>query len=244
MPALQALWQRQVTLPGLGLSQPENGAIDYVQMSCSGATARQMLGQDPKDDEPWRTNPVQVNTLQGNESHVLMQAGRNDLGFVNIVRDCTLLPDCGKAKSVLNLPTMIDDFTRPEGSLDRAVRAVHGKASRARIVLMGYPKLFGEPSEGDRGCLGVSRNEATAVDGQVPHLNDRVRQRVGEWKRDGINIAFVDPAQAFSGHEACTAGSKWVGSLGGAVKGNGKAGAFHPTHRGHQELARLASEAI
>jgi hypothetical protein len=68
-------------------------------------------------------------------------------------------------------------------------------------------------------------------------LNTTVGSAVSDVKSLGVNIRFVNPISAFSGHELCSS-FPWIYTIGIGFTGLDP-GSFHPTVAGQEEFATL-----
>lgn len=243
-------WQRNVNLPGLGMSSAANSGIDYQQVACSGAVSDNIL-----KDGQWG-EPKQLDALKGNEDYVLLSIGGNDLGFADIVRDCLLLEDCYKMDNGLSLDYRVTKFASHDGTLARTIRAIHQKSKGAKIVLAGYPELFGQPRPWVKGCTGISSNEGSRIDRVSNHLRGATARRVKALQSDeGINVRyaattteFAGGGLPFSGHGACTGLKRqWINSLQGPITREGigqHPEMFHPNEKGQQAYVRAVQKVL
>ncbi|HEY6494908.1 MAG TPA: SGNH/GDSL hydrolase family protein [Trebonia sp.] len=181
------------------------------------------------------TNPAQLSVLRPDDSLVLMTLGGDDMGFLNVLKECVEL-----------------SFTRPSGSpcqahytqggtdqlaagvtaegpkIAQALAEIAASAPKARIVVVGYPDLF--PQAG--GCWPA----VPITDGDIAYL------RGIEVKANAVLAAearaagdtFVDTYTPTTGHDFCTPES--VRDVEGLLPGS-LALPFHPNARGQQVIA-------
>jgi hypothetical protein len=79
-------------------------------------------------------------------------------------------------------------------------------------------------------------------------LNKVIAAAVSSVQADGVDIHFVDPTAAFSGHEICSS-SPWINGLQAFVLDGFNLqmvspGSFHPNLAGQQEYAVLANKCL
>lgn len=244
-------WQRNVNLPGLGVSSPENPNIDYQQVACSGAVTDNILREGQWGE------PKQLDALHGNEDYVLLSIGGNDLGFSDTVQRCIgLIPDTDKktARPCWSMPEVtktkddINRFLAPNGAFETTIKAIHQKAPNAKIVLAGYPQLFGQPFPGIKGCTGITRDEAAYVDGLASYLAKETRSKVQGLAGQGTDIRYAETIPEFNGHEACTGlGPQWINSLQKPIFEEGadqQPEMFHPNDQGQQAYVRAVQKVL
>lgn len=129
-------------------------SIDFV--ACSGAVIRDAF-------EPNRSNPgepAQLDAVTQATRVVTLTMGGNDVGFVDVVRDCTwggsgwtLLdskvpgkPGCkGRQENAVTnaIKKLGSNRTDVKTSYAALIDQIHRRASLATIYIAGYPKLFG-----------------------------------------------------------------------------------------------------
>ena len=143
----------------------------------------------------------QLGRITGDLGVITISVGGNDVGFAGVLKDC-LLGDC-VAKyhrpSGDRLEGEIADLAR---RLPGLYRAIWDAAPRARVVVLGYPRLF--PSREDWRSAGdclmrrqISGDEVEHLDALTPALNAAI---AGAAKDAGVD--FVDATEAFNGRES------------------------------------------
>lgn len=236
-------WQRNLDLPGLGVSSSANPDIDYQQVACSGAVTDNVLNTGQWGE------PKQLDALQGHEDYVLLSIGGNDLGFSDIVQRCIkkVFP-CWSMPEVRDTKDKIDRFLAPGGAFERTIGAIHREAPRAKIVLAGYPQLFGQPLPVVPGCAGITRDEAAYVDGMASYLRKKTGERVQGLRGQGADVRYAETISTFNGHEACTGGgAQWINSLLKPLAEEGpeqQPEMFHPSRKGQQAYARAVQKVL
>src|SRR5450631_2300744 len=94
--------------------------------ACSGATSTEV-------------NSKQLGTLSSSTRLVTITIGGNDAGFSNVILNCALYYfTCGSAISEAN--TFIKNSL--PGLLETTYKNIRAKATTAKVVVLGYPKLF------------------------------------------------------------------------------------------------------
>lgn len=180
--------------------------------ACSGATTTSVLNN-------------QLGTLSGSTTHVTLTVGGNDAGFSKVITTCAQpywASDCNGA---------IDDaqsFIRNSlpSRLNPLYRAVRTKAPNAKIVIVGYPRLFN--GEDCNAGTFFSPAEETRLNATADLLDTTIRGRASAY-----GFSFVDPRTAFTGHAICDT-TEWVNGLSNPV-----AESYHPNRRGQTGYANL-----
>ncbi|MCW2856127.1 MAG: Lipase 2 precursor [Marmoricola sp.] len=178
------------------------------------------------------TNPPQLDAVTADTKLVTLGIGLNDYNLswalsyacipVNGVRTATCTAFLNAKQSV------ITDVIKKIGDLvTNDLKEIRAKAPRARIVLIGYPRLLAD----DTDCPA-----------QVPVPNeaaDRIRETLRDVNDTFIHIAasqkvdYIDMYAASVGHDVCSA-DPWAN---GQYAIRGKAYAFHPFAAYHVAVA-------
>lgn len=171
----------------------------------------------------------QVPQIPPDAGLVTVTMGGNDTGFASVVTLCTvtrhdrlcrLSVDVAKGVALTEVPV----------ELALTLRAVHRRAPHARVVVLGYPRLFelgpcraGIPSESRRKAINDGAD-----------LLDRTLAKTARM----LDATFVDVRSRFAGHGVCAPADRaWIN---GPDRG---ADSYHPTATGQTEgyLAALTS---
>ena len=146
----------------------------------------------------------QVPFLSKRTDLVTITIGGNDAGFADTVISCTLGSEAACAGKVDSARDYIDE-TLP-GLLDRTYRAIRAKAPHARVVVLGYPRLFDETNP-YCGIGGLSLAKRRVLNDGA----DDLAAVIGERAR-AAGFTWVDVRDRFDGHGACAA-SPWINGL-------------------------------
>lgn len=207
-------WPRKVKLPGQtssigALSDGSSTAVDYLDVSCSGAHTWQMLTGDPNK---WGSignyrEKMQIDSgvLSDDTTLVMLTIGGNDGdNFTNAVLNCYVIAGCDPASY--------------KGKVDQAIVAtgevineIKDEASKAQIVLMGYPRLISETM-----CTAAN----AALNELADYVRDKQKAKVEELKKAGVKVEFADAIPAFRGHGVCDA-DEWINGIVAGPKGDG-----------------------
>ncbi|GAA2610308.1 SGNH/GDSL hydrolase family protein [Actinomadura fulvescens] len=159
----------------------------------------------------------QLGALDGATTLVTVTAGGNDAGFARVMETCVLRSsgDCRKAVSDAEeyMATTLPD------RLDALYRAIRGKAPTARVVVLGYPRLYKIVDN----CAGMSRSKRVALNRGADSLVATVAAAASR-----ARFVFSDVRDEFAGHELCS-GHGWLRSVSIPI-----ADSYHPTARGHR----------
>ena len=199
--------------------------------ACSGATTEHMLERAPTSGEG-----PQLDWLAPDTEVVTVTIGGNDAGFGRVVGACLSgLQPCSRLDAEVDASIV---------ALRERLDAVHGeirrRLPRARLLVVGYPQLVGDPAHvpvDDCPELGLSPTARITPD-EAQWLRDQGRA-LGAVMRESAQAAgarYVDAASLFAGHETC-APTPWMT---GVVEDDIRA-SFHPNAAGHEALARLVA---
>ncbi|SDI20090.1 GDSL-like Lipase/Acylhydrolase family protein [Actinokineospora alba] len=149
--------------------------------ACSGATTRHVLDR-------------QLKSLSGATELVTLTVGGMDADFTKVMTTCTLGSDHACEKSVARAEGLIR--SELPGRFAQVFQAISAAAPKARVVVLGYPRLF-EP----RGCPGgLSPAKRAAVNNGADSLAEVTAAAAAA---TGGAVTFVDVREVFAGHGIC-----------------------------------------
>ncbi|WP_329585693.1 SGNH/GDSL hydrolase family protein [Streptomyces sp. NBC_01005] len=188
----------------------QHPSYTFVEASCSGATTAELTSQ-------------QVPQLTADTTLVTIHVGGNDVGFVDVLKNCIFTiedKDClagveaAKAAATGSLP----------GALASTYAAVRAKAPKAKVVVVGYPRLY--TIGGSCGILGLSDRERTALNSGADTIDSVLADQAAK-----AGFTFLDPRAAFDPHTICSDGTTWVTSL----EWDKINESYHPNKAGHRD---------
>ena len=170
------------------LWQSVHGYASFRFAACSGATTQNVLDS-------------QASELTAGTGLVTLTVGGNDIGFADVMTTCTLGSDRSCVAAVDRSRQVI--ATEVPGRLDRVFGQVKTQAPGARVVVLGYPRLFEQ-----RDCLGgLSEAKRNAINAGADQLADVTAARAAS-----AGATFVDMRTSFAGHGICGA-EPWLHAL-------------------------------
>jgi len=187
--------------PYLVASQRPNTSLNFV--ACSGATTTDVMNN-------------QISAVNSSTNIVTITIGGNDAGFSNVVISCTTL-GCGSA--ITNAQNYIRN-TLP-GRLNTVYSAIKSRAPSARVIVLGYPRLFS--SSGCWGTTGISSSERTSLNQTADLMRDTIAARAAAY-----GFTFKDAIPPFVGHAVCSS-SAWLNGL----NIFNTTESYHPNRSGH-----------
>jgi lysophospholipase L1-like esterase len=176
----------------------------------------------------------QLDVLSPDTQLVTMTIGGNDSNvFIETILDCGTagLSTLGqgspcKDRYGSSFEETIKTTTYPE--LVRALEAVHKRAPRARVAILGYPWIM-PPSGGCFDKMPVAEGDVPYVRGIQATLNDAVRRAAAATGSIYVNMNVVS-----EGHDACKPiGVRWIEPV---LQGTNPV-IVHPNALGESEMA-------
>jgi lysophospholipase L1-like esterase len=198
---------------------PKIAAADGYSLSfeaCSGAKTAEV-------DEK------QLGKLSSTTSLVTITIGGNDAGFSNVIINCALYYfTCGEAIGEA------DEFIKNKlpGLLETTYKDIRAKATTAKVVVLGYPKLFTKE--------GKTCNVNFLTSGNEKKMNESAELLDGVIKAraEALKFTFVNPTSAFESHEVCSS-SEWLNGQSDPLSES-----YHPNVAGQAEFTTLIEAAL
>jgi lysophospholipase L1-like esterase len=212
----------------------------FRDVSCQGADTTNMAGPESL---PLGSNPPQFSALTRGTSLVTLQLGGNNINFINIVINCTVLsfldPAGSPCKSLYTFggtDRLARAVTQTAAKIAAVLRGIHRRAPSARVLLVGYPVIL--PARGS-GCWP----RVPIAHGDVPYLRG-VELRLNKMLATAAaanGASYVNTYTASIGHDACQpTGTKWVEDL----VPTSPAAPMHPNALGEKNMARQVIAAL
>ena len=173
--------------------------------ACSGATTSSVLQN-------------QLGTLTGATSYVTISVGGNDAGFSSVLTECAQPWWSSDCNGAIDQAQSIVRNTLP-GRLDALYGAIRSRATTAKVVVVGYPRIFN--GEDCNAATFFSPAEETRLNQTADLLDTTIRERAS-----AHGFSFVDPRTAFTGHAVCDS-PEWINGLSNPI-----AESYHPNRTG------------
>jgi lysophospholipase L1-like esterase len=174
-------------------------------------------------------NANQLGTLSSSTALVTITIGGNDAGFSNVIINCALYYfTCGSAVSEANsfitskLPAL----------LEATYKKIREKASTAKVVVIGYPKLFTKEGATCNANFLTSSNEKK-LNETAEKLDATIKSRA-----EASKFTFVNPTAPFEAHEVCSS-SEWLNGQSLPLEES-----YDPNVSGQSELTTLVEGAL
>lgn len=159
----------------------------------------------------------QIGALSSATDLVSVTVGGNDAGFADVMTTCVTGSNSDCENRINQARWYIQN--RLPGRLDTTYNAIRSRASAARVVVMGYPRMYIEPSW---WCPGLSETKREAINDAADLLNSVIAGRAS-----AHGFVFGDVRPTFDNHELCS-GDDWLHDL-----QYPEWESYHPTARGH-----------
>ncbi|WP_329037062.1 SGNH/GDSL hydrolase family protein [Streptomyces sp. NBC_00178] len=220
-------WSRKTTLPGtsapLGeLADSNSATVDFQNVSCSGAHSwvgqvlpGDPLGNDGKIHWDWDGSFREIaqmdsGILSDDTTLVALTIGGNDADFPTVIQDCATIGCAAES----DLRVKVDDAV---GSVSTVLEQVAARAKNAKIVLLGYPRLFNQTL---LCSSGVGTRGVEVLNNVGQYMIDEQQKAVAALKQRGISVSFESPDGDFEGKRACDS-TEGINKIVKAPTGNG-----------------------
>ncbi|HEY8478511.1 MAG TPA: SGNH/GDSL hydrolase family protein [Spirillospora sp.] len=182
----------------------ENATDSFTFAACSGATTDTVASG-------------QLGALSSSTTLVSITVGGNDAGFSDVMTTCVLQSTEACQNRVAQAEAYMRD-TLP-GRLDSLYGKIRDRAPSARVVVLGYPRLYTIVDY----CPGIGNAKRTALNHAADTLAGVIQQAA---QRAGF--VWSDVRDEFAGHELCS-GDDWLNAVTIPIESS-----YHPTARGHR----------
>jgi len=178
-----------------------------------------------------QTADVQNNQLTGLTSStrwVTVQVGGNDAGFSSVITTCAEPAWLGDCNGAVSGTQNIIRNTLP-GRLDALYNAIRSHATTAKVVVVGYPRLFN--GEDCNAATFFSPSDESLLNQTADLLDSTTSARAA-----AHGFAFVNPEAAFTGHAVCDS-PEWLNGLSNPIMES-----YHPNTSGQAGFANLVDD--
>jgi lysophospholipase L1-like esterase len=211
-----------------------------TDVACASAGVKNMTAAQPTYLNG--TNPAQLSALAPDDRLVLMTLGGDDVGFLNVLKQCAALSftrpwgsPCEAHYTKGGTDQLAASVTAEAPKMAKVLAAIEARASRARVVVVGYPDMF--PRSG--GCWPA----VPITNGDVAYLRG-IELKANAMLAAAAKAAgatFVDTYTPTTGRDFCQPES--VRDIEGLLPGS-LALPFHPNVRGQAAMAAAVLAAV
>lgn len=202
-------WIRQAVLPrdtaSIGsLADAWDPSLDYHSTACSGAFVSQVEGGEPSSygqiGEYHEVSQLDSGFLDQYTTLVALTVGGNDAGFSTTLAACgdptSGCPDDASVKAGID---GVD--TGPNAPLSVLLREIHNSAPNAKIILLGYPELFGANTPGV--CSVMGGDQARQLNTWADYMGTAEQNAVTALTAAGIPVTFNWSNSEFADYRIC-----------------------------------------
>jgi lysophospholipase L1-like esterase len=166
----------------------------------------------------------QLGSLTSATTYVTVSVGGNDAGWASVLLKCAEPWPVTCTSDINNARTFITD-TLP-GRLDSLYSAIRSRATHARVVVVGYPRLFN--GEECNLVARISPSEQSALNQTADLLASTIRARA-----TAHGFGYADARPSFTGHAVCD-DVEWLNGLSNPISES-----YHPNRSGQTGYANL-----
>lgn len=199
--------------------QAGSPTIDHQMLACAGAETDHVVTRDTPGARQQYGELTQLDRgfLDENTTLVTLTIGGNDLGFGEIIITCVTQLECENAAAKSfdgTLGEMVDSrLLTLSDKVNKVLQQVNAKAPNAKVLLLGYPRLFASNSN----CVSVSDQHR----GWLNEVGDRLHKALSKAAADaGSYVTYQDPDYKFWGKTLCTFESGIQGIVLGLTAGD------------------------
>lgn len=181
-----------------------NNVASFRFPACGGAVTADVLNN-------------QLSSLSSTTTMVTITIGGNDAGFADVMTSCRF-GSTSNCTNAVNEAKAFATGTLP-ARLDRTYAAIRDRAPNARLIVLGYPRLF---ETGSCGLLAMSSQKRTLLNEAADVLAQVTADRAA-----AAGATFADTRPTFAGHGVCAA-QPWIRDVTGVIE------AYHPNADGYR----------
>jgi len=202
--------------------------LTLTDVSCNGATTANIVSTRQGEAA------LQIDAVSSDTALVTVTIGGNDISYTSSTFACAGTAASERCTANLDQAAINRAVGQLSTKLGEMLDAVQSKAPQATIVLVTYPRVFPVNAI---SCseLQLSREDTTYLAALGQQLEDAFVSATSN--RPSL---IADSYIRAQGHGPCAPSERWVN--GATVEEDGIR--FHPTAKGHIEMARLVIEAL
>jgi lysophospholipase L1-like esterase len=221
------------------LAAPALGPPAFRDASCSGAETEDMTQSQDVDPDP--DPPPQFTALSRNTRIVSVTIGGNDIGFSEIIENCSsATPDgqpCQDRYVVNGRDEISERIKQTAPKIAGVIQGIHARSPRAEVYVVNYLPILPEEGPGCWPQVPVAENDVPYLRAKQKELNQMLADQAEAPANDAT---LVDAYTAGIGHDACKPPlTRWVEPAAPASP----AAPFHPNLDGMEATARVLLDA-
>jgi lysophospholipase L1-like esterase len=208
--------------------------------ACSGAIIADYTHPNAKNNEPSQQSHLLRPDGSPDSSIALVSLtmGGNDVEFPSVMFSCTRILKCEKLEDPI--VTLLINHTEPR--LAQLYGEILRDAPKARIFVLGYPRIVASIPSLKCQLAGIEPSEATWFNKKAAQLDNAISKAVSQVAN--ARLHFVSTLNAFAGGEACSRSGSTGGTYMNGVDLTHIEYSFHPNQAGQEILASLLAHAV
>ncbi len=208
----------------------------FRDISCSGAKTDDLYAPQSVTGG---SNPAQLSALSNRTTVVTLGIGGNDIGFSEIVQNCSSADPNATPCRDTYVVDGVDEIGRriraTAPKISAAITAIERRAPNARVFLVGYPQILPDSGLGCWPILPITEGDVPYLRSKATQLNSMLRTQA-----ESAGIGYVHTYGPSRGHSACALPTKrWVEPL----FPTSPAAPVHPNARGMAGMAKVVFSA-
>ena len=160
----------------------------------------------------------QLGALSSGTAYVTLSVGGNDAGFSSVITECAMPGWMSNCDGKINTAQSYINNTLP-GALSTLYTTIRSKAPNAKVVIVGYPRIFN--GEDCNAGTWFSPSEETRLNQTADLLNSKLSAAAA-----AKGFSFANPTSRFVGHAVCD-DVEWLNGLSNPVSES-----YHPNRTG------------
>ncbi|MGO4257346.1 SGNH/GDSL hydrolase family protein [Marmoricola sp. RAF53] len=160
----------------------------------------------------------QLSALSTGTRYVTISVGGNDAGFSSVLTECAQPGWASNCDGRIDTARAYITNTLP-GSLATLYASIRAKAPNAKVVVVGYPRIFN--GEDCNAATFFSPAEETRLNQMADLINSKISAQAA-----AKGFTFANPTSRFVGHAVCDS-PEWLNGLSNPVSDS-----YHPNKAG------------
>lgn len=161
----------------------------------------------------------QLSALSASTKYVTISVGGNDAGFSSVITECAEPAWASNCAGAVTTAQNYIKNTLP-GSLSTLYASIKAKAPNAKVVTVGYPRLFN--GEDCNAFTWFSPDDESRLNATADLLDSQTAAAAS-----AKGFSFVNPISKFTGHAVCDS-TEWINGLSSPTWES-----YHPNRTGH-----------
>jgi lysophospholipase L1-like esterase len=162
---------------------------------------------------------TQLSALSATTAYVTISVGGNDAGFSSVLTECAQPGWLSNCNGAIDAAQSYITNTLP-GKLSTLYANIRAKAPNAKVVVVGYPRLFN--GEDCNAGTWFSPSEESRLNYTADLINSKTSAQAS-----AKGFTFANPTSRFVGHAVCD-DVEWLNGLSYPVSES-----YHPNRAGH-----------